>query len=336
MRLILLGPPGAGKGTQAQRLVDRYGIIQLSTGDMLRAAVKAETPTGLKVKHIMARGDLCPDEIVVEAVADRISQPDAHNGFILDGFPRTAAQAEALDRMLEEKGLELDAVIELKVDEAILLQRIEKRAAETVARGEPLRADDNAEALKKRIDAYRRQTAPLIGYYSGRGMLRTIDGMAPIEEVSAALGAVLEASSRPAAKPAPRRSRPLSAARRKAMIKHPSGRKPAGRPAAGRRAAAAKAAKPAPASKAGVGKRPPAAAEGATKRAAKGGAIAGAKRGGKPAKNAVKSGAAKSGAARTGAAEAGATKAKNPRLTSAPAGGSRGRRGPSNKGGKKR
>jgi adenylate kinase len=321
MRLILLGPPGAGKGTQAQRLVDRYGIVQLSTGDMLRAAVKAETPTGLKVKHIMARGDLCPDEIVVEAVADRISQPDAHNGFILDGFPRTAAQAEALDRILEEKGLELDAVIELKVDEAILLQRIEKRAAETAARGEPLRADDNAEALKKRIDAYRRQTAPLIGYYSGRGMLRTIDGMAPIEEVSAALAAVLEASSRPAAKPAPRRSRPLSAARRKAVIKHPSGRKPAGRPATGRRAATAKAAKPAPASKAGVGKRPPA----ATKPAAKGG---------KAAKNAAKPGAAKS--ARTGAAKAGATKAKNPRLTSPPAGGSRGRRGPPNKGGKKR
>ena len=273
MRLILLGPPGAGKGTQAQRLVERYGIVQLSTGDMLRAAVKAETPTGLKVKHIMARGDLCPDEIVVEAVADRISQPDAHNGFILDGFPRTVAQAEALDRMLEEKGLQLDAVIELKVDEAILLQRIEKRVAETAARGEPLRADDNAEALKKRIDAYRRQTAPLIGYYSGKGMLRTIDGMAPIEEVSAALAAVLEASNRPAAKPAPRRSRPLSAARRKAVIKHPSGRKPAGRSATGRRATTAKAAKPAPASKAGAGKRPPAAAEGATKPAAKGGAI---------------------------------------------------------------
>jgi adenylate kinase len=344
MRLILLGPPGAGKGTQAQRLVEKYGIIQLSTGDMLRAAVKAETPTGLKVKHIMARGDLCPDEIVVEAVADRISQPDAHNGFILDGFPRTAAQAEALDRMLEEKELELDAVIELKVDEAILLQRIEKRVAETAARGEPLRADDNAEAFKKRIDAYRRQTAPLIGYYTDRGMLRTIDGMAPIEQVSAALAAVLDASGRPAAKPAPRRSRPLSAARRKAVIKHPSGRKPAGRPLAGRRAAAAKAAKPAPASKAGVGKRPPTAAEGATKRAAKGGAIGGAKRVGQAAKNAAKSGAVNSGAAkssaaksaRSGAAKAGATKAKNPRLASPPAGGPKGPRGAPNKGGKKR
>jgi adenylate kinase len=335
MRLILLGPPGAGKGTQAQRLVEKYGIIQLSTGDMLRAAVKAETPTGLKVKHIMARGDLCPDGIVVEAVADRISQPDAHNGFILDGFPRTAAQAEALDRMLEEKGLELDAVIELKVDEAILLQRIEKRAAEMAARGEPLRADDNAEALKKRIDAYRHQTAPLIGYYTGKGMLRSIDGMAPIEEVSAALAAVLEASNRPAAKPAPRRSRPLSAARRKAsVIKHPSGRKPAGRPVAGRRATAAKAAKPAPASKAREGKHSPAAGEGTTKRAAKGGAIAGAKRVGQVAKNAAKSGAAKS--ARTGAAKTGATRAKNPRLTSPPAGGSKGPRGAPNKGGKKR
>jgi adenylate kinase len=195
MRLILLGPPGAGKGTQAQRLVDRYGIIQLSTGDMLRAAVKAQTPTGLQVKDIMARGDLCPDKLVVEAVADRISQPDAHNGFILDGFPRTVAQAEALDRMLKEKHLELDAAVELKVEEAILLQRIERRAAEMAARGEPLRADDNAEALKKRLDAYRLQTAPLVGYYAGRGLLRTIDGMAPIDKVSAAISALLESST---------------------------------------------------------------------------------------------------------------------------------------------
>jgi adenylate kinase len=335
MRLILLGPPGAGKGTQAQRLVDRYGIVQLSTGDMLRAAVKAETPTGLQVKDIMARGDLCPDTLVVEAVADRISQPDAHRGFILDGFPRTVAQAEALDRMLEEKGLELDVVVELKVDEAILLQRIEKRVAETAARGEPLRADDNAEALKKRLDAYRRQTAPLIGYYSGRGMLRTIDGMAPIEEVSAALAALLDAPAQPAAKPAPRRSPPRSAARRKAAVKRRSGRKPAGRSASGRRATTAKAGKPAPASKAG--KRPPAvakgAAKGAVKRAAKGGAKATAisPRGGKAAKNATKSSAAKSGAARSGA-----TKSKKPRVTAAPAGGSKGRRGAPKKRGKNR
>ena len=194
MRLILLGPPGAGKGTQAQRLVDRYGIIQLSTGEMLRAAVKAKTPVGLQVKDIMARGDLCPDKLVVEAVADRISQPDAHNGFILDGFPRTVAQAEALDRMLKEKHLELDVVVEFKVDEAILLQRIERRIAEMAARGEALRADDNPAALKKRLDAYRLQTAPLIDYYAKRSMLRTIDGMAPIDKVAAALMDVLEGS----------------------------------------------------------------------------------------------------------------------------------------------
>jgi adenylate kinase len=181
MRLILLGPPGAGKGTQAQRLVDKYGIIQLSTGDMLRAAVRAATPVGLKVKHIMERGDLCPDEIVVETVADRISQPDAHNGFILDGFPRTVHQAEALDRMLKEKHLELDAVIELKVDEDSLLHRIEKRVAEMTARGEALRADDNAEALKKRLDAYRQLTAPLIGYYAGKG---TVARRKPSERLS--------------------------------------------------------------------------------------------------------------------------------------------------------
>jgi adenylate kinase len=268
MRLILLGPPGAGKGTQAQRLVEKYGIVQLSTGDMLRAAVKAGTPTGLQVKDVMARGDLCPDSLVVEAVADRISQPDAHRGFILDGFPRTVAQAEALDRMLEEKGLELDAVVELKVDEAILLQRIEKRAAEMAARGEPLRSDDNAEALKKRLDAYRGQTAPLVGYYSGKGMLRTIDGMASIEAVSAALAGLLAGSETAA----PRRARTVSATRRKAS-KRSSGRKPAGRSAAvGRRAAVTERGKPATrsarlakpsASKAG--KRKPAAVKGMAK-----------------------------------------------------------------------
>ncbi len=241
MRLILLGPPGAGKGTQAQRLVDKYGIIQLSTGDMLRAAVKAMTPTGLKVKDIMARGDLCPDEVVVAAVADRIGEADAHRGFILDGFPRTVAQAEALDRMLKAKALDLDAVIELRVDETILLQRIEKRVAEMAARGEATRADDNAEALKKRLDAYRLLTAPLIGYYSGKGILRTIDGMAPIDEVASALATVLEEAAGHSAKVASGRARPLMAARRKASERL-SGRKPAGRPAPGRgRALGAKA-----------------------------------------------------------------------------------------------
>jgi adenylate kinase len=191
MRLILLGPPGAGKGTQASNLVEKFGIVQLSTGDMLRAATAAGTPVGLHAKEIMARGELVPDDIVVEIVADRISQPDAHNGFILDGFPRTVPQSEALDRMLHQKKLDLDAVIELKVDEGILLKRIQKRAAEMAARGEALRADDNAEALHKRLEAYRRQTAPLIAFYADKGILRTVDGMAGIEDVAKAVEQVL-------------------------------------------------------------------------------------------------------------------------------------------------
>ena len=191
MRLILLGPPGAGKGTQASNLVEKFGIVQLSTGDMLRAATAAGTPVGLHAKEIMARGELVPDDIVVEIVADRISQPDAHNGFILDGFPRTVPQSEALDRMLHQKKLDLDEVIELKVDEGILLKRIQKRAAEMAARGEALRADDNAEALHKRLEAYRRQTAPLIAFYADKGILRTVDGMAGIEDVAKAIEQVL-------------------------------------------------------------------------------------------------------------------------------------------------
>jgi adenylate kinase len=234
MRLILLGPPGAGKGTQAQRLVEQFKIVQLSTGDMLRAAVKAGTPVGLKAKDIMARGDLVPDEVVVAIVADRIDEPDARDGFILDGFPRTGPQAQALDRMLAEKGLALDAVIELKVDEGKMLKRIENRIAEMTARGESLRADDNPETLKKRIDAYRAQTAPLIDYYAGKGALKTVDGMAPIEKVSAAIAAVLDQDSDGAAAiPAPRRPAvPRTAAARKAAPR-PSARKPAGRVAAG-------------------------------------------------------------------------------------------------------
>lgn len=191
MRLILLGPPGAGKGTQAQRLVSKHGIVQLSTGDMLRAAVKAGTPVGTQVKHIMDRGDLCPDELVVAIVADRIEQPDARNGFILDGFPRTVAQAEALERMLHEKHMELDAVVELQVDEGILIKRIESRIAETLARGEPLRKDDDPEVLKTRLQAYRNLTAPLIQYYRDKGLLRTVDGMASIEAVTEAIDAAL-------------------------------------------------------------------------------------------------------------------------------------------------
>jgi adenylate kinase len=188
MRLILLGPPGAGKGTQAQRLVERHEIVQLSTGDMLRAAVAAGTEIGLKAKAIMDRGDLVPDEVVVGIIKDRIEKTDARNGFILDGFPRTVGQAEALDKMLKEKGLKLDAVVEIKVDEDILLSRIEKRAGETP--GGP-RADDNAEALKKRLAVYREQTAPLVDHFRSKGLLKTVDGMQGIEEVARAIDAAL-------------------------------------------------------------------------------------------------------------------------------------------------
>jgi adenylate kinase len=191
MRLILLGPPGAGKGTQAQRLVGKYGIVQLSTGDMLRAAVNARTSIGRQVADIMARGALCPDDIVVGIVEDRIQKPDARKGFILDGFPRTVPQAVALDRMLARHGVSLDAVIALRVDEAALLQRIESRVAEMQARGEPLREDDKPETLHRRLVAYREQTAPLIEYYRGQGVLRSVDGMAPIPEVTAAIDQVL-------------------------------------------------------------------------------------------------------------------------------------------------
>jgi adenylate kinase len=191
MRLILLGPPGAGKGTQAQRLVDKHGIVQLSTGDMLRAAVKADTAVGRRAKDIMARGELVPDDVVVAIVSDRIDQPDARAGFILDGFPRTVPQAEALDRMLAQKGLRLDAVIELKVDEGSMIRRIEKRIADATARGEPIRPDDDPEVLKRRLHAYREQTAPLIDYYGKKGALGTIDGMAPIGDVGVAIDRIL-------------------------------------------------------------------------------------------------------------------------------------------------
>jgi adenylate kinase len=195
MRLILLGPPGAGKGTQSARLVEKHGIPQLSTGDMLRAAIREGTPIGLKAKDIMARGELVPDDIVVGIVADRLDRPDARRGFVLDGFPRTVRQAEALDDLLAAKGLELEAVIELKVDERVLLDRIGTRLADMQARGETARADDNPEAFRTRIAAYRKSTEPLIGYYRGKGKLRTIDGMAGIDQVSRAIDRELAAGS---------------------------------------------------------------------------------------------------------------------------------------------
>jgi adenylate kinase len=191
MRMILLGPPGAGKGTQAVRLVERLGIPQLSTGDMLRAAVAAGTPIGVRAKSIMDRGDLVSDDVVIGIIADRIEEADARNGFILDGFPRTVAQAEAFDRMLADKGLKLDAVIEFKVNEQELVDRIVRRAAETMARGEPVRKDDNPDVFKTRLDAFRTQTAPLSAYYARKGSLKTVDGMRPIDEVTDAIKGIV-------------------------------------------------------------------------------------------------------------------------------------------------
>jgi adenylate kinase len=215
MRLILLGPPGSGKGTQAQRLIHRYGIVQLSTGEMLRAAVAAQTPVGLKARDVMASGGLVPDDIVVGIISDRLDQPDAMKGFILDGFPRTVPQAEALDELLKKKRIKLDAVIELRVNESALLQRVETRVAEMRSRGEEVRVDDTPEVLTKRLASYRALTEPLIHYYSERRKLLTVDGMMTIEHVTqeidrilAAIGAVETGASRragkarPAAKPA--------------------------------------------------------------------------------------------------------------------------------------
>ncbi len=214
--LLVLGPPGAGKGTQAQRLQTRYGVVQLSTGDMLRAAVKAGTEVGRKAKAIMEAGQLVSDDVIVGMIADRIEEPDCQNGFILDGFPRTVGQAEALDKMLSDKGLQLDAVIEMKVDEAALLKRITGRYScakcGAVYHDEThrpkvdgvcdqcgsteftRRPDDNPETVKARLEAYNAQTAPLLPYYRSRGVLKTVDGMAPIDEVTRQMERVLEAA----------------------------------------------------------------------------------------------------------------------------------------------
>ena len=188
MILILLGPPGAGKGTQCERLVERYNIVQLSTGEMLREAGAAGTEMGIKAMEVMDRGELVSDELVVAIIADRLDEPDCANGCILDGFPRTVAQAEALDKMLSEKGLKLDRVVCIEVDEQALFARIEKRAAETGG----ARSDDNAETLEKRLGVYHEQTAPIIPYYREKGLLNTVDGMQEIDQVSESLFAILD------------------------------------------------------------------------------------------------------------------------------------------------
>jgi len=183
MRLILLGPPGAGKGTQAKILVETYGIPQLSTGDILRAAIAAATPLGLQAKAVMDRGDLVSDEIVNGIVSERLDEADCARGFVLDGFPRTIPQAEALDKMLAEKNMKLDAVIEIRADAETLATRILNRAEETGG----ARADDNADVIRKRLAVYTEQTEPLVAYYSAKGLLKSIDGIAPVEQVSATI-----------------------------------------------------------------------------------------------------------------------------------------------------
>jgi len=242
MRLILLGPPGAGKGTQAQRLVAKHGIIQLSTGDMLRAAVAAGTPVGLQAKEVMASGGLVSDEIVISIISDRLDQPDMKNGFILDGFPRTVPQAAALDDLLKKKHIKLDAVVELRVNESALLQRVETRVAEMRARGEEVRIDDTPEELAKRLAQYRSLTEPLIHYYSERRKLLTVDGMMTIEQVTreinrilAAIGATeAKAAAKKAlakkAKPAKAVKKPAKAARKAAKGAKTAARRPAKAP----------------------------------------------------------------------------------------------------------
>jgi adenylate kinase len=222
MRLILLGPPGAGKGTQAQRLIHRHGIIQLSTGELLRAAVAAQTPVGIEAQHIMASGGLVPDEMVIGIISERLDQPDAAKGFILDGFPRTVPQAAALDELLKKKHIKLDAVIELRVNESALLQRVETRVAEMRARGENVRIDDTPEVLARRLASYRSLTEPLIHYYSERRKLLTVDGMMTIEHVTREINRILAAIGAAEAKVPPKRAKARSTAKRAAKAAKPA------------------------------------------------------------------------------------------------------------------
>ena len=191
MNIILLGPPGAGKGTQARFLVEERGMVQLSTGDMLRAAKESGTEMGKIVADVMARGALVTDEIVIGLIREQLETVKA-NGFIFDGFPRTLAQADALNALLAEQGESLDAVIELEVDDDVLVERIVGRAAEAAAAGQPVRADDNAEAMKVRLMEYYKKTSPLIGYYYAKGQLTKVDGLGQIADVKAAIAAVLD------------------------------------------------------------------------------------------------------------------------------------------------
>jgi adenylate kinase len=252
MRLILLGPPGAGKGTQAQRLIHRYGIVQLSTGEMLRAAVAAQTPVGLKAKDIMASGGLVPDEIVIGIISDRLDQPDAVKGFILDGFPRTVPQAAALDELLKKKHIKLDAVIELRVNESALLQRVETRVAEMRARGEEVRIDDTPEVLTKRLASYRSLTEPLIHYYSERRKLLTVDGMMTIEHVTREINRILSAIGAVEAKASEKAAKAKANTKSKARSAKPAVKaakkasKSAGRSANATKKASGEAGKPAP------------------------------------------------------------------------------------------
>lgn len=285
MRIILLGPPGSGKGTQAQLLVQRYGIVQLSTGEMLRAAVAAGTPVGLKAKEIMASGGLVPDDVVVGIISDRIDQPDAKNGFILDGFPRTVPQAEALDELLKHKHLKLDAVIELRVNESALLNRVETRVAQMRERGEEVRLDDTPEVLTKRLASYRSQTEPLIHYYSERRKLSTIDGMMAIDEVTRAIHRLLLALG--AVEPKTHGKTPGKASARRAAKAAPAKKAKAAKKSAKKPAKAAKkAAKSRKAAKKAV-KGPKKAAKKAVKKTVK------KKAAKKTARKAVKKGAKK-------------------------------------------